>query len=760
MDHNPHLNIAAAFGDAEALALHQLRLLEWAATVGRKRLANAARAQDDAPEQKKTVAVPDQWQLTRDIQRYPWQDACIELWRKNRGRGTVKVVTGGGKTLLALSIAEVVQQTLEPDLRVAVIVPTIVLMHQWYDVILHHGNIPGEAIGRLGGGYEDDFEGGRRILIAVLASATRQLRPLVKKANVGQRLLLIADECHRAGAKEMSQVFKTECRWSLGLSATPEREDDIDADYDKSLLGKKLGRIIYQFNLADAVREGLVPKFVINHYGLPMTLEERSRYEALSRSITDAMSQLRTQREPEGDFFTWARSLATRNKGELGAIAMRFVSDTAKRRDLLNRLQSRHRAVESLIQQEFAINEDARIILFHESINEVVDLYLRLRALGFDAIMEHSELPGSIREAGLDLFRRGVAKIIVSARSLIEGFNVPAVDVGIIVASSGSVRQRIQSLGRVLRRHRGRDGEEKTSCIHVLYAADSAEEHIYGKLDWNETTGVDRNRFFLWSGDGEPIAQPGPPRTPLPTEDQVDPESLVPGGPYPGGYEGIELSCDTRGNVSNAAGQFATDTGGLAAEVLQVKGAGGRFRVTPRRHFVLVRVPGDEDWQTLYVTRLPRPLRFVEASSASADPSEAKHWQQQANPGDPYPFAGLALCEDNLRFKQKARGLIGKKTYGGENFALQDDQASDSVKGADATRLIQAIKALRKGGKNISRVAINAAGHAVYREGGQLFFICALNKGLEFPSDPPATADGTTMTAASQEENNTEDPDP
>ncbi|HJT76256.1 MAG TPA: helicase-related protein, partial [Gemmataceae bacterium] len=332
----------------------------------------------------------------------------------------------------------------------------------------------------------------------------------------------------------MSQVFKTERRWSLGLSATPEREDAVDADYDKSLLGTELGPIIYEFNLADAVREGLVPRFVINHYGLPMTPDERSRYEALSRSITDAMSQLRAQRETEGDFFTWARNVAARNKGELGTVARRFVADTSRRRELLNRLRARHRAVEALIRQEFGVNQDARVILFHESITEVMDLYMRLRALGFDVIMEHSELPDSYREAGLELFRRGEAKVIVSARSLIEGFNVPAVDVGIIVASSASVRQRIQSLGRVLRRHRGRAGEEKTSCIHVLYAADSAEEQIYGKLDWDQTTGIDRNRFFVWDGEGDPVPQPGPPKSPLPTETQIDPETLVPGGPYPG----------------------------------------------------------------------------------------------------------------------------------------------------------------------------------------------------------------------------------
>ncbi len=727
MENGREIDLSAVFGEREALKLLQLRQLEWIATTGRKRLVG-----EEETERQEPGVMPETWDLTKGIRRYAWQDECVARWLAS-GRGTVKVVTGGGKTLLALSIAEAVQRTLEPGLCVAIVVPTIVLMHQWYDALLEHGNIPREAIGRLGGGYAEDFGDGRRILITVLASATKQLARVVKKANVGRRLLLVADECHRAGAKEMSQVFKTERHWSLGLSATPEREDDLDASYDKSVLGMQLGPIIYTFTLADAVREGLVPKFVINHYGLPMATDERSRYDALSRSISDAMSQLRAHRETDGDFFGWARNVAARNKGELGQIAARFVADTSRRRELLNRMQSRHRAVKALLQREFAVNKDARVILFHESITEVIDLFRQLLKLELPVIMEHSELPGSIREEGLERFRRGTAQVIVSARSLIEGFNVPAVDVGIIVASSGSIRQRIQSLGRVLRRHRGPGGEEKTSCVHALYAGDSTEESIYGKADWDEITGVDRNRFFLWDGDGEPVAQPGPPRTPLPTDVQIDPDTLEEGGRYPGLYEGVELTCDSRGNISNVAGLYASGTDVLAAALLRVKTGGGKFRVTPRRHFVLVRVPAGEEWETLYVTRLPKPLTFAEPQAA-VDPAEALRWQERARVGDPYPFGALALREEDLRFKQRSGGVISKRVRGGEVFARQGERATDQAKGTDAARLVAAFQALQKAGKRVSRFTINVAGHATFRENGQLFFIGPVQHGLEFPA--------------------------
>jgi superfamily II DNA or RNA helicase len=719
----------SVFTDDHALRLHQLRTRQLIAAGRRRAAAIAADGGEQPPD-----GLPPQWKMTRGVQPHEWQQQCVAKWMQKK-RGTVKVVTGGGKTLLAFMIIELLQSTVDPDLRVVIVVPTIVLMHQWYDALLQHSNLPPEAIARLGGGYSEEFSPRARILISVLSSASRQLAKLVKKADVGKHLFLVADECHRTGAKEMSQIFKTERQWSLGLSATPEREEDMDAGYNKSLIGRKLGPIIYDFTLADALAAGLVPKFTINHYALPMTPEERAKYEALSRSITDTMSQLRAHREPraDGDFFSWVRSLAARNDGELGALAMRFVAETSRRRELLNQLASRHDAVIALIQREFAHNPRARIILFHESIHEVKRLFIHLDDLGLPVIAEHSELPDSHREDGLELFRKGNAQIIVSARSLIEGFNVPEVDVGIIVASSGSVRQRIQSMGRVLRRHRGASGEEKTSCIHVLYAADSSEENIYGKLNWDETTGVDRNRYFAWDLPADPVPQDGPPQTPLPSETQLNPDSLTPGQPYPGEYEGMELTCDSQRNVRNAAGQFAADTADLAEAVIQVKGSAGKFRVTPKRLFVLVRQTAGEEWETTYVTRLTRPLRFADPKSGKGSKEEAAAWAAGAAPGAPYGFGGLAPFLTDLRFKQKAGGVISKRAPGGEVFARAGARASDPQMGADAERLLGAIKALQAAGNKIGRFNVNEALHAYYREAGQLYFLCALQKGLEFP---------------------------
>ncbi len=135
----------------------------------------------------------------------------------------------------------------------------------------------------------------------------------------------------------------------------------------------------------------------------------------------------------------------------------------AERKRILFRMEERARAVARILRDAFAENPDTKAILFHESIDEVMRLFGLLRAQGFAVVAEHSEFPDAMRAASLRLFRQGTARVIVSARSLIEGFNVPSADLGIIVAASSSVRQRVQTLGRLLRKSPARGTARRKS---------------------------------------------------------------------------------------------------------------------------------------------------------------------------------------------------------------------------------------------------------------------------------------------------------
>ena len=59
----------------------------------------------------------------------------------------------------------------------------------------------------------------------------------------------------------------------------------------------------------------------------------------------------------------------------------------------------------------------------------------------------------------------------MTSRVLNEGVDVPAANVAVVLSGSGSVREHVQRLGRILRR-----APEKRAILYELVAEDTAEE--------------------------------------------------------------------------------------------------------------------------------------------------------------------------------------------------------------------------------------------------------------------------------------------
>lgn len=707
----------------ERLTLHQLKLVNWAEEHSD---GDVPSSPDMSLEDARGRPMPSSWVLTKGLELAAWQTSARDSWFAAGRRGTVKVVTGAGKTIAALAITEQLQHE-DPDLRVAIVVPTIVLMDQWMKVLRTRSNLPDSALARVGGGYSDDFDQTRRVMVAVLASARKELPEVVQRRGLGDHLLLIADECHRAGAPEMSAVLKTPRRYSLGLSATPERDDVAEedaADYGGSTLGVELGPIVYEMTFAEATGLGILPPFELHHFGLSLSPAEARRYEGLSRSISEARREMRSAspaaRKLGGDqLLAWARRVSGRGQSNVAGLASRFVNDTSRRKQLLYQAKSRISATRKLVGDALDSRLSARVILFHESIAEVVTLFGYLREDGFPVVMEHSELPQDLREGTLDLFRSGTAKVVVSARSLIEGFNVPEADLGIIVASSSSPRQRIQSIGRVLRTYRDRSGGEKSSRVCVLYVRESVDEQIYEREDWDGLVGLDRNRYFRWDPPDDPVELPGPPRSMVPTEERIDLGTLSLGDVYPGRYEGSEFSTDSHGNVADDLGNVAMNPQGIPAVVKRLKGNPGRFRVTSQRGALLVRVQTDIDsWTTLFGGTLAEAFNFGTVERVPNGFEVAR-----LAPGDPYP--GPIQPAEEFRFRQRMGGVVAKRVRGGMVFAH----------GPNAERVVTVLKEVRRGQAPVSKIYVNQLNHAFWREEGVARFIVALDGKLEFTGE-------------------------
>lgn len=75
----------------------------------------------------------------------------------------------------------------------------------------------------------------------------------------------------------------------------------------------------------------------------------------------------------------------------------------------------------------------------------------------------------------LERFRDGSLRILITCHALDEGVNIPEASVGIILSGTSAKRQRIQRLGRILRRKEGKD----IACLYYLFITESSEEKAF-----------------------------------------------------------------------------------------------------------------------------------------------------------------------------------------------------------------------------------------------------------------------------------------
>jgi len=439
--------------------------------------------------------------------------------------------------------------------------------------------------------------------------------------------------------------------------------------------------------------------------------------------------------------------------GEAGQSAQGYIGALAARKDFLYRASERSRVAARVVETALGRASPPRMLLFHERVSEAEKLYESLHAglPNVASALEHSDLPAAARRDALKRFRSGDAQILVSVKSLVEGIDVPDADVGVSVASSSSVRQRIQTLGRVLRRRF--DGVVKQAEMHVIYVHKTVDESIYGKEDWSDLTGEDANRYWLWPLDPDlpSEAQPGPPLQPRPTEEA---EWQRFGGAVPlepaiwlGELSDSEFSVDTRGNVVSPEGAGIENPQGVSQMVERVRGRpGGRFRLTPLHNLVIVFGESAQGMVPYLAGQVTEPFRIREESVESFS-AEAL---ASLGPGDAYP--GPTDREmGTFKLRQKRGGVIERSERGVSAFAITE---GDSAAASNGRRLLDAWKSLKLPGMT---VYVNQLWHAWYRTDGEPRYLANVEGGFAWPESDTVNDTSSTPDTSDHSPENTDD---
>lgn len=615
-----------------------------------------------------------------DFTLYDWQADAANTWfagtaQTDPQEGIAEVVTGAGKTVMAL---EVIRRWLNEtdDGVVTIVVPTKVLMYQWLTELTQKLNVPLNDLGWAGDGHRDSFDDGDgiKILVSIVNTAVKDDYLATCLDDVGlPPHLLVADECHNYTGDVHSNVLGYHNTATLGLSATPteKKQSERDLTDTEEQLFTHLGKPFYTLTYSEAIDQELIPSFKINYVGFDLAPAERQKYESLSREITDALKEIRTRYanrlyQLNGNLHQKLNTILNSDESPHPSVGQ-FFTLTQQRRYLVQNAVARQAITRRLLEE---IDPDEKAIVFQERIEQLKQLIAPWERLGqtrerevsaesasgyrsqlYDEFPELEEVDQAVEELfarpdywpvmyhsghrreiwnefAMEWFRADDhANVMLSVKALIEGVDVPDADTGIIRVSSGSVRQRIQTLGRILRTG---DNPDRQSELYVLYARDTVDENIFREYDWEEQLGNADVDHLHWEVEdsvleGELVKGDRPEVQAYTSPSFPDVAELEPGDPYDGPTHGYKISVDAEGRPFERTGSgrsFITNEEVKdAAQIVYRLKSGGTIHINERGHMTT-----QTDEETVYLGETDGPDSFVhdetEGVQSTEDPPE------------------------------------------------------------------------------------------------------------------------------------------
>jgi superfamily II DNA or RNA helicase len=343
--------------------------------------------------------------------------AVTEMVKKDFG--TLSAPTGSGKTVVGLFL---IAQRRQPTV---VVVHTKDLAFQWIQRIEQFLGIPTDQVGLIGAGKKRIGERITVALVQTLYRCTDQIAPLTGH--------LVVDECHRAPSRTFTEaVTAFDCRYMLGLSATPWRRD-------------RLSKLIFWY-LGD-----------VRHEVDKVQLEEKGHI--LKADVVIRLTAFEPYFDPVNDY--------SRMLSELTA-------DDA-----------RNRLIASDVEKEVRSGKGVCLVLSDRKKHcETLQGILRYK-LNVHSDLLTGDLSDDARKVVLARLNKGQVNVLIATGQLIgEGFDCPELSTLFMATPIRFSGRVMQYLGRILRpaqgKSRARVYDYVDERVAPLVAAAKARQRVYG----------------------------------------------------------------------------------------------------------------------------------------------------------------------------------------------------------------------------------------------------------------------------------------
>ncbi len=370
----------------------------------------------------------------RNITLRPYQEEALREWINHGSRGIIALPTGSGKTIIGIAAITVVNR------RALIITFTREQMFQWKESIYKYTNIEPGYVGLI---YSEE----KRIApitITTYQSGFRNIKQLSPLYD-----LLIVDEVHHLPADKFRYIaIHSIAKYRIGLSATVVREDGRHEE-----LFPLLGGIVYHKTPAELAVQGYLARHRIITVKVKLSKDEKEEFEGL-RKLYRSLAGYRTFKEV----------LEAALKGdERAKKALRIHN---RMRSILSASKSKIDKAVEIARREYSRGN--KIIIFTQYVDQAEEIAQRL-----NAYLLTGEIPPEKRKRTLREFREAPSGILVVTTVGDEGLDIPDANVGIIVSGTGSRRQFIQRLGRILRPKKN----SKEAILYEIVLANTPEEY-------------------------------------------------------------------------------------------------------------------------------------------------------------------------------------------------------------------------------------------------------------------------------------------
>jgi RNA polymerase primary sigma factor len=345
-----------------------------------------------------------------------WQIKAKSFFFNNNSKAIFEVATGAGKTFIAIDIINEVLKT-KPDTKVLIVVPkNVILETGWYKEMSDYG-IPIQKIGVFFGEVKE------------YAQFTLTNMQSFDKVPLELFDFLILDEVHGYATERMLDLIRSRSfKYMLGLSATLKR---LDNKHTKLL--KIFDYNVFEYKPETALLDNVLNPFKFYNIGLTLDSDTFDKYTELSTALNSIFHQY-------GSFNNIMKTQLP--------IKHTMLSLMSERKKLVNNYYVKFEVASQIINQF----KDNKIIVFNQFNDQTSRMYWYLLDYGIKCNVIHSGISKTEREKNLIGFKLDKFNVLLTSKVLDEGYNLPKLDIAIIMAGDSTEKQTVQRMGRVLRK--------------------------------------------------------------------------------------------------------------------------------------------------------------------------------------------------------------------------------------------------------------------------------------------------------------------